>query len=33
MNNPLTAILTNVQMLLSDNELDRESLEMIEEAT
>jgi two-component system nitrogen regulation sensor histidine kinase GlnL len=32
-NNPLTAILTNVQMLLSDNELDRESLEMIEEAT
>jgi signal transduction histidine kinase len=32
-NNPLTAILTNVQMLLADNEPDRESLEMIEEAT
>ncbi|MFH0918339.1 MAG: ATP-binding protein [Candidatus Omnitrophota bacterium] len=32
-NNPLTAILTNVQMLLSGDELDKESLEMIEEAT
>lgn len=36
-NNPLTAILTNVQMLLAtnpiDNKLDRESLELIEEAT
>lgn len=36
-NNPLTAILTNVQMLLSDDSLndrlDRESLELIEEAT
>lgn len=36
-NNPLTAILTNVQMLLAqqevDAELDRESLELIEEAT
>jgi signal transduction histidine kinase len=32
-NNPLTAILTNVQMLLSSGELDKESLEMIEEAT
>jgi len=32
-NNPLTAILTNVQMLLSTGELDKESLEMIEEAT
>lgn len=37
-NNPLTAILTNVQMLLSfsddkDSEVDKESLEMIEEAT
>ncbi len=36
-NNPLTAILTNVQMLLSaqdiDAKLDRESLELIEEAT
>ncbi|PIQ89891.1 MAG: hypothetical protein COV72_00930 [Candidatus Omnitrophica bacterium CG11_big_fil_rev_8_21_14_0_20_42_13] len=36
-NNPLTAILTNVQMLLMDNAidsaLDRESLELIEEAT
>jgi signal transduction histidine kinase len=35
-NNPLTAILTNVQMLLGDtqdNHLDRESLELIEEAT
>lgn len=36
-NNPLTAILTNVQMLLASNEiddkLDRESLELIEEAT
>jgi len=35
-NNPLTAILTNVQMLLADtqdNHLDRESLELIEEAT
>lgn len=36
-NNPLTAILTNVQMLLAakpiDSELDRESLELIEEAT
>jgi signal transduction histidine kinase len=36
-NNPLAAILTNVQMLLSadtrDAEFDRESLEMIEEAT
>ena len=36
-NNPLTAILTNVQMLLAaqeiDAKLDRESLELIEEAT
>ncbi|MBU2257644.1 MAG: hypothetical protein KJ926_00820, partial [Candidatus Omnitrophica bacterium] len=32
-NNPLTAILTNVQMLLRSGELDKESLEMIEEAT
>jgi signal transduction histidine kinase len=36
-NNPLTAILTNVQMLLTsssiDDKLDRESLELIEEAT
>ncbi|MFA5411082.1 MAG: ATP-binding protein [Candidatus Omnitrophota bacterium] len=36
-NNPLTAILTNVQMLLAaeevDAHLDRESLELIEEAT
>lgn len=32
-NNPLTAILTNVQMLLKSDELDKESLEMIEEAT
>jgi len=36
-NNPLTAILTNVQMLLAENKiddkLDRESLELIEEAT
>ena len=32
-NNPLTAILTNVQMLLSSDELDKESLELIEEAT
>jgi C4-dicarboxylate-specific signal transduction histidine kinase len=32
-NNPLTAILTNVQMLLSTGELDKESLEIIEEAT
>jgi signal transduction histidine kinase len=36
-NNPLTAILTNVQMLLAqdslDGRLDRESLELIEEAT
>lgn len=36
-NNPLTAILTNVQMLLLENpvdsKLDRESLELIEEAT
>lgn len=36
-NNPLTAILTNVQMLLAsdtiDDKLDRESLELIEEAT
>jgi len=36
-NNPLTAILTNVQMLLlsdvSDDKLDRESLELIEEGT
>jgi signal transduction histidine kinase len=36
-NNPLTAILTNVQMLLADKSnnvaLDRESLELIEEAT
>lgn len=37
-NNPLTAILTNVQMLLTpgdkiDSEFDRESLELIEEAT
>lgn len=36
-NNPLTAILTNVQMLLvenkSDGKLDAESLELIEEAT
>lgn len=36
-NNPLTAILTNVQMLLASNPadaaLDRESLELIEEAT
>jgi len=36
-NNPLTAILTNVQMLLAagpiDAQLDRESLELIEEAT
>ncbi|MFH1397946.1 MAG: ATP-binding protein [Candidatus Omnitrophota bacterium] len=32
-NNPLTAILTNVQMLLRSDELDKESLEMIEEAT
>ncbi len=35
-NNPLTAILTNVQMLLFDDEdakVDRESLEIIEEAT
>jgi signal transduction histidine kinase len=32
-NNPLTAILTNVQMLLATKEPDRESLEMIEEAT
>lgn len=32
-NNPLTAILTNVQMLLSTDEMDKESLEMIEEAT
>lgn len=36
-NNPLTAILTNVQMMLMDDEadakLDRESLQLIEEAT
>jgi signal transduction histidine kinase len=36
-NNPLTAILTNAQMLLAsdtiDDKLDRESLELIEEAT
>ncbi len=36
-NNPLTAVLTNVQMLLAakeiDPKLDRESLELIEEAT
>ena len=36
-NNPLTAVLTNVQMLLTakeiDQNLDRESLELIEEAT
>ncbi|MCX5715494.1 MAG: ATP-binding protein [Candidatus Omnitrophica bacterium] len=36
-NNPLTAVLTNVQMLLEsdtiDDKLDRESLELIEEAT
>jgi len=36
-NNPLTAILTNVQMLLESNpidgELDRQSLQLIEEAT
>jgi len=36
-NNPLTAILTNVQMLLAsntiDDKLDKESLELIEEAT
>lgn len=36
-NNPLTAILANAQMLLADNaldsQLDRESLELIEEAT
>lgn len=32
-NNPLTAILTNVQMLLESDELDKESLELIEEAT
>lgn len=32
-NNPLTAILTNVQMLLSSDELDKESLELIEKAT
>lgn len=33
-NNPLAAILTNVQMLLMDNQkIDRESLEIIEEAT
>lgn len=36
-NNPLTAILTNVQMLLTsgtiDDKLDKESLELIEEAT
>lgn len=36
-NNPLTAILTNVQMMLAsddiDSKLDRESLELIEEAT
>jgi len=36
-NNPLTAVLTNVQMLLTareiDRNLDRESLELIEEAT
>ena len=32
-NNPLTAILTNVQMLLASDELDKESLELIEEAT
>ncbi len=32
-NNPLAAIMTNVQMLLAGDELDRESLEMIEEAT
>jgi len=34
-NNPLTAILTNIQMLLAsrDGQFDRESLELIEEAT
>jgi len=32
-NNPLTAILTNVQMLLAAKEFDQESLEIIDEAT
>ncbi|MFH1508488.1 MAG: ATP-binding protein [Candidatus Omnitrophota bacterium] len=32
-NNPLTAILTNVQMLLDSDEPDKECLEMIEDAT
>lgn len=32
-NNPLTAVLTNVQMLLASQEFDKESLELIEEAT